>query len=58
VSAGARGIALSETFASNNVWTSALSQIRTLRADDFDFVDTGAITSDPRFGADSFAASR
>ena len=39
-------------------WSSnTISQIQTLRMSDFEFVDLGQITRDPRFSASSFAAS-
>jgi hypothetical protein len=33
-----------------------ISQIQTLHVGDFEFVDLGAVTRDPSFSADSFAA--
>jgi hypothetical protein len=39
-------------------WSSStISQIQTLHASDFEFVDMSAITSDSRFDANSFAGS-
>ncbi|HET7524907.1 MAG TPA: hypothetical protein VFK10_03100, partial [Burkholderiaceae bacterium] len=38
-------------------WSSStISQIQTLHMNDFEFVDLGSVTRDPRFSADSFAA--
>jgi len=34
-----------------------ISQVQSLRMSDFEFVDTGSVTRDPRFNAGSFAAS-
>jgi len=36
---------------------STISQIQTLRMNDFEFVDLGSITRDPRFNPNSLAAS-
>jgi hypothetical protein len=36
---------------------STISQIQTLHASDFEFVDLGTVTRDTRFNASSFAAS-
>jgi hypothetical protein len=36
---------------------STISQIQSLHMSDFEFVDTGAVTGDPRFDANSFAGS-
>ena len=42
----------------NSSWSgSTISQIQTLRAGDFEFVDLGTITGDARFDANSFAGS-
>lgn len=42
----------------NSSWSgSTISQIQTLHANDFEFVDMSAITGDSRFDANSFAAS-
>jgi hypothetical protein len=37
--------------------TSTISQVQTLRMSDFEFVDVGTVTLDPRFDGNSFAAS-
>jgi hypothetical protein len=36
---------------------STISQIQSLRKSDFEFVDLGQVTRDPRFNGSSFAAS-